>query len=322
MSMDAADKIDFVINRKAGTVLAEGEEEVVRSLKEIFGERAGEFYLVDGNEVAANVRQWVGRNRGGGRGLIVGGGDGTIMTAVSELKGTGITLGFLPLGTQNFLARKMGFSPDYHEAAHQFLTAKTRMLDVGSVNGRDFMIGGVFDDYSVRFFEAREDLREKKFLSFIGKAFAFAAGVLWGAKNTLMVGTREDELEEQVGRLFAVTANAIVPRSSAGLAPVPANFTTIAGNAFGTGPEPDGQLVFYGSPAGITRAGGIFSDIWDGTWDRGRHVNVVKGTELVVAAPEGKTGKKRIVLDGEILDLDMPMKFTIQPQALRAYTPG
>jgi diacylglycerol kinase family enzyme len=318
--------VDFVINRKAGTVLAEGEKEVERSLRKIFEERAGNFYFVDGEELAEKVRWWLTENDrrppGEKRGLIVGGGDGSLKTAASIMKGTGSTLGFLPLGTQNFIATNMGFAREFRAAARQFLTATTREMDVGNINGHDFLVGAVFGD-AVKFFEAREDLRERNFLSFAANAASFASGILWGSKNTLMVGATDDDLEEHVGRLFAVTANAMVPRSSEGLLPIPSNFPKIAENAFGKALEPDGQLVFYGSKAGIRRAPDIISEIWSGTWDRGGNVSVVKGKGLVIDAPKGiALGPQRIVLDGELLDLNFPVRLSIAPRALKVYAPS
>ncbi len=324
--MANTEKIDFIINVKAGTVIAETPQEVERSLREIFKERAGDFYFVEGNGVADKVRYWLDLNEKRDpdekRGLIVGGGDGTIMTAASILKGTGSTLGFLPLGTQNFLATNMGFARDFRAAARQFLTATPRDMDVGSINNHDFLVGAVFGP-AVGFFEAREHLREKDFLSFANKAASFASGILWGPKDTLLVGATDDDLEEHVGRLFAVTANAMVPRSSEGLLPLPANFTKIAENAFGKALEPDGQLVFYGSKAGISRAADIVSEIWSGTWDKGANVSVVKGGSLVIDAPKGtELGPQRVVVDGELLDLNFPIRLGIAPRALKVYAPS
>jgi len=323
--MANTEKIDFIINVKAGTVINETPKEVERSLRKIFEERAGDFYFVEGNEVGDKVRFWLDlngkRNPAEKRGLIVGGGDGTVMTAASIMKGTGETLGFLPLGTQNFLATNMGFARDFRGAAKQFLTAQPRDMDVGNINDHDFLVGAVFGP-AVGFFEAREHLREKDFLSFAHKAASFTSGILWGPKDTLMVGATDDDLEEHVGRLFAVTANAIVPRSSEGLLPLPANFKTIAANAFGKAQEPDGQLVFYGSKAGIRRAADIVSEIWSGVWNRGSNVSVVKGTSLVIDAPKGiDLGQQRVVVDGELLDLNFPIKLSIAPRALKVYAP-
>ena len=315
--------IDFIINRKAGAVLRIGEEQVVSDLRRIFGERAGEFYLVDGDEIADTARNWLKAHPDGDRELAVGGGDGTFMTVASIMKGTGTTLRIIRLGTQGFLADNMGFSSDYREPPSQHINSKIRVLDMGNVNGLDFVVGLVLDKNSVKFFEAREALRENRFLSFLGKAFSFASGVLWSTKDSLIVapGTR-GEAKEHVGRIFAVTNNALAPRSSGGLRPTPDNFFRVAGNAFGKGEEPDGQLAFYGSKAGIMRAPAIFGSIWDGTWHESDHVTVVKSQELTITSPDKSRKSIRIVVDGELRDTELPLKITIQPRALRVYTPA
>ena len=108
-------QFDFIINRRAGTVLKAGEDRVVADLRVAFGARAGDFHLIEGGEIAATVRQWAAEHAGDGRSLVVGGGDGTILSAASEILGSDITLGVLPLGTQNFIARELGFSADYRQ---------------------------------------------------------------------------------------------------------------------------------------------------------------------------------------------------------------
>src|SRR3569833_1562780 len=129
--------IDFIINRKAGTVLRLGEEQVVSDLRRIFGERAGEFYLVEGNDVAEKTKSWLKTHPDGNRELAACGGDGTLMTVASILKGTGIPLRIIRGGTQGFLADNMGFASDFRENPSQHINSKVRVLDVGNVNGMD-----------------------------------------------------------------------------------------------------------------------------------------------------------------------------------------
>ena len=70
--------------------------------------------------------------------VILGGGDGTMSAAAIALRDTGLPLGILPLGTANDLARTLGVPTDPEGAAAIILGARTRTIDVGSVNGRPF----------------------------------------------------------------------------------------------------------------------------------------------------------------------------------------
>lgn len=69
---------------------------------------------------------------------IVGGGDGTLNNAAPGLLDTGMTLGILPLGTANDLARTLGIPADPVEAARIIVAGATRRLDLGEVNGHPF----------------------------------------------------------------------------------------------------------------------------------------------------------------------------------------
>ncbi|GAC1338597.1 MAG: lipid kinase [Acetobacteraceae bacterium] len=70
--------------------------------------------------------------------VILGGGDGTLNAAAGALRDTGLTLGILPLGTANDLARTLGIPADAREAAAVILAGRTRAIDLGSVNGHPF----------------------------------------------------------------------------------------------------------------------------------------------------------------------------------------
>lgn len=70
--------------------------------------------------------------------VILGGGDGTVNAAASALRETGLPLGILPLGTGNDLARTLGIPADPAKAAQIVLAGRTRLIDLGSVNGHPF----------------------------------------------------------------------------------------------------------------------------------------------------------------------------------------
>lgn len=71
--------------------------------------------------------------------IIVGGGDGTISAAASELAGTDTMLGILPLGTLNHFARDLGIPTDLAEAVRLIAARKSRRVDVAEMNGRIFI---------------------------------------------------------------------------------------------------------------------------------------------------------------------------------------
>jgi len=69
---------------------------------------------------------------------IVCGGDGSLSMAVPGLLASGLTLGILPMGTANDLARTLDIPMDLLQAADVILAGNTRKIDLGSVNGHAF----------------------------------------------------------------------------------------------------------------------------------------------------------------------------------------
>jgi YegS/Rv2252/BmrU family lipid kinase len=67
--------------------------------------------------------------------VAVGGGDGTLLTAIDGLIETKLPLAVLPLGTFNELARTLGIPADFDVAAALIDTGVPFAVDVGSANG-------------------------------------------------------------------------------------------------------------------------------------------------------------------------------------------
>ena len=72
--------------------------------------------------------------------VIAAGGDGTINEIIQGLAGSETALGVLPNGTVNVWAREMGIPLDDAGARKVLVNGRTRRIDLGSVNGRYFML--------------------------------------------------------------------------------------------------------------------------------------------------------------------------------------
>ncbi len=72
--------------------------------------------------------------------VVVGGGDGTLLTAVLAGLGRERPLGVLPLGTLNLFARDLGLPLDPVEAAGLLAGAEVADIDLAEVNGLPFII--------------------------------------------------------------------------------------------------------------------------------------------------------------------------------------
>lgn len=103
--------------------------------------------------IAAAVREGASR-------IIVSGGDGTIATAAGVIAGTDVTLGILPAGTLNHLAKDLGIPRDLGEAARVAVSGEVIAIDVGRAGERVFVNTSSLGAY-VLFVRTRERLEPR-----------------------------------------------------------------------------------------------------------------------------------------------------------------
>lgn len=319
---------DILINRQSGTVLNTGPETVEKDLREIFAAAASSIRFIDGKDIKTTVRDWLARNNDPDRGLIIGGGDGTVLSAAEEFLNTGKTLSTLPLGTQNFVARHLGFSPDYKEAAAQYKDAAPSDVDVGNVNGYNFLYGLMIDKNSVDMFESREARRVGDYVTTLSKFFSGLAGALWGNKEKLRLTTEDGTVLQTAARIVGVTNNAFEPRSSRGQGLFMLNekhLRKLFGNAMAKAARGDGKLAFYAHKGGAVPFARAAQKTVDGTWHQDEALTTVKSARFIIEpAGERKSDDVTIILDGEIQKTTYPLTITMHPKALRMsrYQPG
>jgi diacylglycerol kinase (ATP) len=89
--------------------------------------------------------------------VVAAGGDGTINEVVNGLAGKDATLGILPLGTANVLARELGLPLDVERACKRILRGERTRIDLGVATNREgverrfaCMAGIGFDAHVVR----------------------------------------------------------------------------------------------------------------------------------------------------------------------------
>lgn len=85
----------------------------------------------------------------GARVLVAAGGDGTVSAVASVAAKSGATFGVVPFGTLNHFARDAGIALDLQAAAAAIAAGRTRLFDVGDLNGLLFLNNaslGVYPD--------------------------------------------------------------------------------------------------------------------------------------------------------------------------------
>lgn len=128
--------IEVIINAGSGSVECETVE---RQLLELF-EQSGATANIQLAENGAEIVELAKKAAAGTAEIIVaGGGDGSVSAVVSELIGTGKTLGVLPLGTLNNFSKDLGIPQNLEEAVKIIARNNVKQIDVGEVNGRIFV---------------------------------------------------------------------------------------------------------------------------------------------------------------------------------------
>ena len=315
-------QFDILINHRSGTVLKMGEDKVLEGLTAAFGDSLGDVVFIEGKDIASSVRNWAEQHAGGNRVLVIGGGDGTFVTAAEQVLGRDdITLGVLPLGTQNLFARQLGFSADFNEAAAQYKSSALCKIDVGQVNDRHFLCGLVIDRNMPKFYEGREKMRDGKRLSALRKFASFGATVLLGRKQRFNVSSEKDALAKMYkGRLFLVSNNLLTPKKSHFRLITPGKARAVVENLLFRGNMTEGRLAFYAVPAGAACLPNVARHLQDGEWLEKNRVIMEVAQEFHISPPND-IPEAKVVLDGEVRKMNFPLDVKILPGALKVCRP-
>jgi diacylglycerol kinase family enzyme len=129
--MGPSSRVTLIMNEASGGAASHPDLEVAVG-------RAGldvQFIRVRG----AEVREAAERAAASGRTMIAAGGDGTVSTVASVAVRAGAVFGVIPLGTLNHFARDAGIPTNIDAAVAAIAAGCTRALDVGEVNGQTFL---------------------------------------------------------------------------------------------------------------------------------------------------------------------------------------
>ncbi len=111
--------------------------DVLPTLPGWLAERADSIFVACGSQ--DEMAQTLKEHGPGADRIVIGGGDGTISSALPELLALAKPLAVLPLGTANDFASTLGVPADVYEAAEIALGGRPHKIDVGLVNGKPYL---------------------------------------------------------------------------------------------------------------------------------------------------------------------------------------
>jgi diacylglycerol kinase family enzyme len=265
--------------------------------------RAVEFHQIGDD---ALLRRVVENADGAGDIVVAAGGDGTINTVAGALLGRSITMGIVPLGTFNYVARLLDIPDDPAEATRVVVDGARRKLHVGRVNERAF-INNVGLGLYVRLIEQRE-----RHTGIFGRNRLVA---IFSALMTLLRGTPSYAMTLKTGSgpartvhapLLFFCANAL---QAGNLNLDPAIVQAVAEGGIAA------IIVKSAAPADIFAAAG---HILAGTLDQAEQIDVLYSDRIDITT---RRRSIRLVVDGEIVRVRLPLRLTVERNAIDVMTP-
>lgn len=239
--------------------------------------------------------------------IIIGGGDGTLMHLAPFFINQNIAMGVLPLGTMNFYAKDIGFVDDFAAAIAQNSNLKERVIDVGCLGGHIFLYCvsiGLIPEAS----KVREEMRDAPlFLT-----------------RMVMLKTLFQELKALRHKSLK-----LIPED--GGKPIKCKAAVISNNSLkgeGLGFTEgfrhqdlrDGVLeANVTSPLKVTSFLRICFSILIGKWKAHPLIRSVRSPGFELQNHHDKT---LVAIDGETMEMEMPLQFSIRPKALKVWIPS
>lgn len=241
----------------------------------------------------------------------VGGGDGTIRGVAERLAGGGPSLGVIPLGTMNLLARDLGLPEDPLEAVPVLLSGEERAIDLARLNDRVFLcaaIAGVVP--------AMAELREKARAS---------EGLLATMRAVL------DHLRAMSGSNLDLRSFVLTPAHGPPC-PVDALAVTVVNNRFAETPvfgQPmrrdrldagmlSAYLIAPETGADILR---LVARILRGSWVTDPCVTRIDDTGFSLRLDRAEE-EELVSLDGEPMAMALPLFFRVEARRLSVVAPS
>ncbi len=237
--------------------------------------------------------------------VVAAGGDGTINTVAGALLGKSVTMGIVPLGTFNYVARLLDIPDDPAEAARVLIDGAPRKLHVGHVNQRVFLNNVGLGLY-VRLIEQRE-----RHTGIFGRNRLVA---VFSALATLLRGTPSYAVTLKVdGKAHRVDAPLIFLCANSlqvgNLNLDPAIVRSVAEGGIAA------IVVKSAAPADIFAAAG---HILAGTLEQAEQVEVLSSDAIDIAT---RRRSIRLVVDGEIVRESLPLRLAVERNAIDVMAP-
>lgn len=236
-----------------------------------------------------------------GGAVVVAGGDGTINTVANAVLASACPLGVLPSGTFNYFGRTHRIPEDPESAVRMLLTASPQPVQVGLVNDRLFLVNASLGLYP-KLLEDREAWKQQYGRSRMVAMWAALSSMVGARRQLRLQLTKDGEVTHwRTPTLFV--GNNKLQLQQIGMAEADA---LDAGFLVAISPRPVGTL----SLLWLALRGAL------GTLGDAANVRSFALRELEVRRSTRRSRSIKVAVDGEILQLQEPLRFQVSPQPL------
>lgn len=235
--------------------------------------------------------------------VVAAGGDGTLNAVAAQLMGTDIPMGIFPLGTFNYVARLLNIPLDLLKAAEAIAKGKIREVHVAQINDHIYLNNASLGLYPL--FIQKRELYNQRFGRFALNAYTSGLDVLIRDRKELKLEIEVDGKKYPVKTPLIFFGNNQLQLAEMNL--------RIA------------ESAAKGKVAGVVVAKSdkrtLFKMLWQlmrGNLDQAPDVYSFSADEVKIYS---KRKKLTVALDGEIVEMQPPLKISVRKNALKIMVP-
>jgi len=235
--------------------------------------------------------------------IVAAGGDGTLNAVAAKLMETEIPMGILPLGTFNYVARLLNIPLDLLKAAEVIATGKMHEVHVAQINDHIYLNNASLGLYPL--FIQKRELYNQRFGRFALNAYTSGLDVLIRDRKELKLEVEVDGKKYPVKTPLIFFGNNQLQLAEMNL--------RIA------------ESAEKGKVAGLVVAKSdkrtLFKILWQlikGNLDKAPDVYSFSADEVKIYS---KRKKLTVALDGEIVEIQPPLKISVRKNALKIMVP-
>ena len=297
-------KIVVVLNAAAGALLGKPLEATVQATEAALGHPETEVQVVSahGADIVPALEKACASDADV---VMVGGGDGTIVTAAEMLAGTDKALGILPLGTMNLLARDLGIPLGLVDAVPALAAGEFRYIDIADVNGRPFLNSSLLGLFPLMV-QQREQNRGKMSLS---TYFRLGVSALTAINRYRRLGA---VIEVDGGERRRIRSLAMAIANN----PHNEGFASFLTRSSLDSGELAIYIAKHRTAWGALR---LVAALATGLWRRDPELEMHTGQAITIHTRRRKVW---VANDGELHLIEAPLRYRIRPRALKVLVPA